>query len=52
MVLRLILFGFLHNFSAAAGDHFAGFDVQKLVTNITVHITILFCPYHRQQTFF
>ena len=41
-----------HYFAAAAGDNLTCLYFQDFVADGAVDITVLFCPYYRQQTFF
>ena len=36
----------LHGFAAAAGDHLAGFHMEKFMADGAVDIAVLFCFYH------
>ena len=46
------LFPDFHGFSAAAGDHIAGMQVEHLMADGAVHIALLFCPDHADESAF
>ena len=50
-IVGILILNF-HQLSTAPGDHSPGFQVEQLMANGAVDITVLFCPYYRQQTFF
>jgi hypothetical protein len=42
-----ILLSYFHGFTAAAGDHFSGLQVQHLMAYRAVDITFFFCLLHK-----
>jgi hypothetical protein len=44
---RAFLLSYFHGLAAAAGDHFSGLQVQHLMADGAVYITLFFCLLHK-----